>query len=137
MSWSIDEAALNDHEAIRALLVGAGLPVPDGDVARDEGRVVGCIGHERHGPSDEALLRSLAVSSDARRRGVGRALVLSRLERLRERPVYLLTISAAPFFARLGFERIERARVSDALRSSRQFAIHACDSAVVMRRPRG
>lgn len=141
-SLRIDEAAFTDHAAIVALLAGAALPVPGPEdapvrmlVARDAGAVVGCIGFERGGPA--ALLRSLAISPDLRRQGLGRALVgelLPQLARNGVTEVALLTTSAADFFARLGFTPIARARLPPSLAHSRELTTDCCASAICMLR---
>jgi N-acetylglutamate synthase-like GNAT family acetyltransferase len=51
--------------------------------------------------------------------------------------VYLLTMLASPFFEKLGFERIPREQVPPDIGRSREFELHACDDAVVMRRHLG
>ncbi|MCB1163782.1 MAG: GNAT family N-acetyltransferase [Candidatus Latescibacteria bacterium] len=128
--------------AVAGLLRAAGLPVPGEDdapvqmrVLREDGRVLACAGYERHG--DFALLRSVAVDAGARGRGLGRALatgVLDELARAGVAAVCLLTLDAAPFFARLGFAPIPRDAVPAPLLASREFALHHCDSAQTLRR---
>jgi amino-acid N-acetyltransferase len=104
-------------------------------VARRDNRIVGTAGLEIH--SDGALLRSLAVSSDLRSRGLGTALVESALqmaEELTVRDVYLLTFTAENYFQRFGFQRLDRDDVPGSVRTSVQFT-HACPStALVMRK---
>jgi amino-acid N-acetyltransferase len=77
-------------------------------VAEDDTRMItGCIGLQEHG--DIGLLRSLAVTPDARDSAVGRALVATveeaaasrRMERL-----YLPTTTANDFFARYGYQAV-------------------------------
>lgn len=137
---TIEPAAFNDA-AVSALLTAAGLPVPGADdapvqmrVLREAGRVLACAGYERHG--EGALLRSVAVAAEARGRGLGRRLVaaaLAELEAQGAREVYLLTLEAAGFFAHLGFVPIARTQVPAAVLAAREFAIHCCDSAHVLR----
>lgn len=139
---AIEPAPFNDA-TVGALLTAAGLPIPGAEdapvqmrVLREAGRVQACAGYERHG--EAALLRSVAVAAEARGRGLGRALVGAVLEELAEqdaREVYLLTLEAAGFFAGLGFASIARAKVPKAVLAAREFSIHCCDSAQVMRRP--
>jgi amino-acid N-acetyltransferase len=140
---AVEVAAFNDGPAIAALLAEASLPVPDADdapvrmvVTREAGRVIGCAGWERHGPA--ALLRSVAVRAEARKRGVGLALVRAALMQVAVegvREVVLLTNDADPFFAKLGFVRIERAALPEPVRASRQVTTACCASAVSMRLP--
>ncbi|MBP1807758.1 arsenic resistance N-acetyltransferase ArsN2 [Rubellimicrobium aerolatum] len=101
-----------------------------------EGATVGFGGYERHG--DAALLRSLVVLPVARGQGLGRETVRLLLHRAAEegaRHAYLLTTSAAPFFERLGFARVERASAPEAIRASRQAASLCPTSAALMARP--
>ena len=104
-------------------------------VARLGHRIVGTAGLEIH--SDGALLRSVAVSSDVRGRGVGTVLVESALhmaEELSVRDVYLLTFTAETYFRRFGFQPLDRDHVPGSVRASVQFT-HACPStALVMRK---
>ena len=104
-------------------------------VARLDHRIVGTAALEIH--SDGALLRSVAVSSVVRGRGLGAELVESALhvaEELSVRDVYLLTFTAENYFQRFGFQLLDRGDVPAAVRTSVQFT-HACPStASVMRR---
>ena len=45
----------------------------------------------------------------------------------------LLTLDADAFFARFGFAPVDRERVPETVRASREFTIHHCDRAVCMR----
>lgn len=66
--------------------------------------IVGCAGLEVY--SRSAVLRSVAVTPTMRGRRLGRRLVEAALDEARRqqvRTVYLFTVHAAPFFARLGF----------------------------------
>lgn len=100
-----------------------------------DGRVLGYIGLELLG--SVALLRSLVVAEDARGRGHGSALVEHAARHARAAGVedlYLLTTTAADFFAAHGFERIDRSAVPTAIAESREFADLCPASAIVMRR---
>jgi amino-acid N-acetyltransferase len=142
LSLEIDDHAHNDHDQVAALLKESELPVPDADdppvhllVVRGEGRIVACAGWERY--RSQALVRSVAVRASSRRNGVGRALVERICERLAQGGVsdaYLLTKTAEPFFAQLGFSRIDRGVVPDPIRSSREFSMDCCAKAICMRR---
>lgn len=84
---------------------------------------------------DFALLRSIAVSEALRGQGRARAIVTA-LEALAGasgfRALYLLTESADRYFEGLGYARVERADVPEAVRACRQFASLCPDDAVVM-----
>ena len=74
---------------------------------------------------DVALLRSLAVSADARSSGMGTALVRhveSYAVSQGVRTLYLLTTTAEGFFARLGYASVAREAAPPAIRSTPEFA---------------
>jgi arsenate reductase len=118
-----------DLDAVRALLSRLHLPADDVGgskqtfiVARTGDELVGCVGLERYG--DDALLRSLAVTPRMQGSGVGKALyakAVSEAGKSGTHALYLLTTTAAPFFAKAGFARIDRAEVPLALRESAEF----------------
>lgn len=123
---SLRQAGPADWPAISALLSALQLPL-DGArehlahflLAHQGGELVGCAGIERHG--DIGLLRSVAVAPGLQRQGLGRRLLAPLLAEARQRglrQVYLLTTTAADYFARLGFTRVERAALPAALQAS-------------------
>ena len=143
---AIRAAQASDLTAVRALLLEADLPAdgledqfgPRYAVAEaggaSEGGLVGAAGVEVYGAI--GLLRSVVVAPSHRGTGLGRALVADRLAWARRQgltAVYLLTTTATDFFARLGFERVEREGVPPAIRASREFASVCPSTAVVMR----
>lgn len=72
----------------------------------------------------EALLRSLVVEASHRGTGGGRTLVAAAEEHARAegvRSVYLLTTTAAPFFERLGYSRVDRACAPATIQATREF----------------
>jgi GNAT superfamily N-acetyltransferase len=79
-------------------------------------------GFELHGRS--ALLRSVVIDGASRGRGYGHTLVRRLLDEIRGRgadAVYLLTETAAPFFATLGFMPCDRDRAPAEIAGTRQF----------------
>ena len=99
----------------------------------DRGTWLGVVGVERYG--NEALLRSLAVSPAARKRGLGAKLVaavelLARARRYRR--VVLLTTDAQAYFSRLGYQPVERQTLSKALAASTQLTSLCPTTATVM-----
>lgn len=144
MAAAIRPARAADLADALALLVAAGLPTAGvaehfparSLVVRDpaSGVLVAVAGVELHGAY--GLLRSVAVSSDARGRGLGReigaaAIDLARREGLRE--LFLLTTTADGFFPRFGFERISREELPAELGASEELRGACPASAVVMR----
>ncbi len=128
-----------DLDGISTLLRESRLPVdglPDAlahaVVASRGRRIVGCVALELH--DGVALLRSLAVSANARGRGIGARLTSEALEVARTlgtRDVYLLTETARDFFPRFGFAVEDRAAAPAVLQSSVEFR-SACPASAVM-----
>jgi amino-acid N-acetyltransferase len=103
-------------------------------VARRDGAVIGSAGLEVYG--DAALLRSVAVAPEERGRGIGDRLTTAAIELARTQGVarlYLLTETAAPYFARRGFEPIPRSEVEPGLHASAEFTGACPESAQAMR----
>ncbi len=95
----------------------------------------GVIGLELYPPV--ALLRSLAVASASRGQGVGTALLLDAEHYARKRDVeeiYLLTTTAEKFFARHGYEKIERDDAPPAIRDTQEFSSVCPVSSALMRK---
>ncbi len=140
MRMDIRSAQQEDHSAVLQLLQQSDLP-QDGLsdhwattlVARDGSQVVGSAALELYGAS--ALLRSVAVEPSRRGQGLGQRLTQAALDLAKQRgvkAVYLLTETAAHFFARFGFRRISRSDVLPEVQRSVEFT-HACPkSAQVM-----
>jgi N-acetylglutamate synthase-like GNAT family acetyltransferase len=114
-----------------ALLQAQGLPISDITDERlehfffvgSDGPPTGLVGLELYGT--DALLRSLIVVADARCKGLGSMLVdhAEQYAATRSvRSIYLLTTTAAAFFRRLGYKRIERSQAPAAIERTRQFA---------------
>ena len=117
--------------AVRRLLADAELPTEDLTAAHlphffgcgDEDALQGVIGLELCG--EDALLRSLAVHAATRARGCGRALVEKAERHAREqgvRRLYLMTTTAADFFARLGYKELERNEAPASIRATSEFS---------------
>jgi amino-acid N-acetyltransferase len=138
---TITAATPADVDAIKALLEANDLPTAGVDehwktfiIARDGEHVVGCGGAEAY--QFAALIRSIAVTPDARSRGVGRRMVRQLLDRLASRGIrefYLLTTTAEEYFRKRGFKTIDRDEVHPQLLASREFQDACPSSAVCMR----
>jgi N-acetylglutamate synthase-like GNAT family acetyltransferase len=84
-----------------------------------------------------ALLRSVVVTENKRRRGSGSLMVRKILEHAKDtgvREAWLLTIDAEPFFSSLGFSKAERANAPAAIAATSQFRDLCPASAVLMRK---
>lgn len=140
-SYVILPADRSDWTAIQSLVSASGLPLDDLEghldstiVAREGGGIVGCAALELYG--HDALLRSVAVRASRRGDGIGLALTAAAIELARRhhvQTIWLLTETAADFFPRFGFERVERAVVPAAVRASVEFTTVCPGSATVMR----
>ncbi|UCC73433.1 MAG: GNAT family N-acetyltransferase [Gemmatimonadota bacterium] len=130
-----------DLPAVLSLLNACGLPeaglaCSPGTlilVARTDGELVGCAALELYG--QHAFLRSVAVAAAQRGRGLGDRLTEAALDlacRLRVVEVHLLTEGAEGFFARHGFEPVDRSQVPVAVTGSVEFTSCCCSSATSM-----
>lgn len=120
----------SDMPTVLALLDNSGLPTSDLQeidglriwVIESADSICGVVALEPFG--SEGLLRSLAVASDHRGRGIGRVLV-GRLEADARaegvRKLVLLTQTAETFFRELGYRNIDRGQVSDEMRQCAEF----------------
>jgi amino-acid N-acetyltransferase len=105
-------------------------------VARDgAGRLVGCIGMERH--DGLGLLRSAAVTPELQRSGLGTKLTEAVLQdgaRQGLSEVLLLTSTARDFFAKkFGFAVTGRDAYDKRLAQSPEWRLPCCSSAVLMK----
>jgi amino-acid N-acetyltransferase len=137
--YTIRPATATDWPQIAGLLTTADLPLDGADqhlddfyvVVRADSAPAGVAGLEVYGTV--ALLRSVVVAE--RGQGLGQALVQHVLDAARARgirQIVLLTTTAADFFPRFGFHRIERAAAPAAVQASREFQVACPASAVVM-----
>jgi amino-acid N-acetyltransferase len=134
---------LSPNPEVEALLTEAQLPVADLannrslDLLgfRDGGRLVGVVGIEVYG--GVGLLRSLAVAPAHRNAGLGDSLV-SKAEawaaKQKVKTLYLLTTTAAPFFARRGYEAVPRSEAPAAIAATAQFSDLCPASSTFMRK---
>jgi amino-acid N-acetyltransferase len=119
-----------DLTAIESLLQNAGLPTEDIRgipglrtwVIETGGTLRGAVALEPF--AHEGILRSLAITPDARSHGLGRRLVAqlesdARIDGVRK--LVLLTQTAETFFNSLGYQIISRDDVSDVVKGSAQF----------------
>jgi amino-acid N-acetyltransferase len=126
--------------AARSLIHDAGLPLDGlGDVptvvfgALEDDELVGVAALERYG--EHGLLRSVAVAASRRGEGIGSLLVAAVERHAREiglNEIYLLTDTAAAFFATRGYEVIARDQGSPAVMASIEWTVACGESAVPM-----
>jgi amino-acid N-acetyltransferase len=142
-SFGVRAATRDDLPAIERMLGDNHLPLAGVRealetfiVAEFDGALVGVGGLELC--CDDALLRSVAVASDWRDRGVGRAIVtrlIADAEARGLRGLYLLTTTAERYFPSFGFRQITRDEVPEAVRATTEFTSACPASAAVMTRP--
>ena len=102
-------------------------------VMRDGTRLVGVVGLEVVGES--SLLRSLAVLPRYRNKGIASELVRKMEEYARSKGIeklYLLTITAEEFFAKQGYQEINRRSAPDALQVTTEFRSICPSTAICM-----
>jgi amino-acid N-acetyltransferase len=139
--WIIRNAQDGDRDTVHELLLAADLCYEDIAahltrgfvVAECAGAIVGTAGLELC--DDSGLLRSVVVEPTFRGTGIGAALIRNRLDHAREVPlrsVYLLTLTAERYFARLGFTAVGRASVPTEIQQTVEFSRLCPESAVVM-----
>jgi glycerol 3-phosphatase-2 len=136
---SIVRAGASHEAGIRALLDGAGLSA-EGGWGRDAETMVALLGSEVVATSaadvrdEDAYLRSVAVREDVRGTRLGMltvAAVVRDSRRRGARRVWLVTETAASFFERLGFARVDRGTLPQWIAD---LSDHCRESAVPMRR---
>jgi len=138
----IEYARANDRPEIEGLLSAGLLPTDGFDlalgtavVAREDGRIVGCAAIEPYG--SVALLRSVCVAPGHRGIGLVRRLV-ERAEAvaaaLEVAELFLLTETAADWFARLGYVPDSRDSAPAAIQTSPEFTGACPESAALYRK---
>lgn len=139
----IRPALPDDLAILQRWLAAAGLPIADLTdahmqdflIAESAGQPAGMIGLEPY--SDCGLLRSLIVAESNRGSGLGAQLVaaLEELAAARDlQELWLLTIDADPFFARLGYAVMQRVDAPGAIQESAEFSSLCPGDAVLMRK---
>jgi amino-acid N-acetyltransferase len=125
-----------DEDQIRQLLADSELPYQDITASHlrhfligwDGSKFAGVVGLEIMG--EFALLRSLAVATQYRGRGIASALVARAEDHAMSQgveAVYLLTMTAAGLFEKLGYSRVDRTAVPAVVKETSEFQ-HLCPS---------
>jgi amino-acid N-acetyltransferase len=136
----LQTATREDAESIRILLERSGLPTsdlasskPEFVVAYEGSALIGAGALQRF--DGVALLRSVAVASSRRGRGIGRLIVQELERRARVAQVtelLLLTQTAERFFEHQGYRTIDRQSVPRAVQASEEFRSLCPTSATCM-----
>ncbi len=129
----------SDVAALNAALRAAGLPEANADrvdlfkFVHPSREVAGYAGLEGEAP--DILLRSFIVRDGERGAGLGAAMLASVLAEVRSRSatrVWLLTTTAAAFFSKNGFQKIERAAAPATISKTEEFASVCPSTAICM-----
>lgn len=125
---------------IKALLKQCKLPDEDVSIhlnnfiiAKVGEEIIGIVGLEAY--DETGLLRSFAVTERFRGKGLGTALyerIVAHAHLVGINSFYLLTTTATVFFERSGFKVVERERVPEVIRGSREFAEFCPETATCM-----
>ena len=137
---TLQKAIATDRTNVLNLLNALHLPTVDLPssldnfiIAKETNTVIGTGGIEQFG--QVALLRSLAVATDQQGKGLGDLLYLALMELAESKgvhQVFLITNTAADFFAKRGFTKIERTLVPEVIQNTAQFTSVCPSSAIVM-----
>ena len=128
---------------VETMLVAAGLPVSDLSHSpnlsllgvRQNGQLLGAIGIEAYGI--DGLLRSLVVTPACRNTGLGLSLLSDAESWAAARGIttlYLLTTTAAQFFARRGYETVTRSEAPASIAATALFKDLCPASSAFMRK---
>ena len=128
---TINKFSQNDKKIVLDLLSKADLPIADLTtkkmrnfmVARDgDNHILGVVGVETY--QEIGLLRSLAVDPAYRGKGIGLQLT-RRMESFAKhngiRALYLLTMTAADFFVKIGYKVTHRDKVPDSIGKTEEY----------------
>lgn len=134
-------ATAEDLSQIKELLEASQLPGSDIDlgkqfflVALHNQTVIGTIALEVY--DNSALLRSFAVDAHFRSQQIGERLYREAVAQSRQKGIshlFLLTTTADRYFDRLGWQRIGRDEVPDAIGATTEFASLCPLSSIVMK----
>lgn len=124
-----ETATYHDLEAIAKLLADNNLPLAGIEsahirfmVMRDGDAIIAAAAIE--GDAPDGLLRSVVVDRAYQQQGLGATLIDRVISEAKEKgynSLYLLTETASPFFAQLGFEIISREEAPTTIQASGEF----------------
>lgn len=135
------QATVTDLPEIKELLSKSNIMIDDIEkfvshtlVIKEQERIIAVGALELYG--SEALLRSVAVDSTVRNRGLGKE-IYSDLQRVAQvcgvSQLYLLTETAEAFFRKMGFETVSRDVAPESIKNTSQFSSLCPSSATLMR----
>ena len=140
-TMNIVPASQNSFTAAIRLLESCSLPTQDIHpgtqlfVMEEGDRVIGTIAVEYNW--DHALLRSLSVDEDFRKKGIGEELVSFIEDYVKKQGVlhiFILTTTAAGFFSKRGYTKMEREEVPEFIQQTSEFSSVCPASAIIMKK---
>lgn len=138
---NIVPASQNSFSAAIALLKKNNLPTEDLDsgkqlfVVEEGDEVIATIAVEYD--YNNALLRSLSVSEEKRRTGIGAELVRFVEDYVAEQGVqniFLLTTTASQFFSIRGYQIVYRSNVPDFIKNTKEYSFICASSSILMKK---
>jgi amino-acid N-acetyltransferase len=138
---NIVPASQNSFSAAIALLKKNSLPTEDIDpgkqlfVVEEGDNVVATVAVEYN--YNDALLRSLSVSKEKRKSGIGAELVEfieGYVQKQGVQRMYLLTTTAATFFSKRGYATIDRDNVPEFIKNTKEYSAICSSSSTVMKK---
>ena len=138
---NIVPASQNSFSAAIALLKKNNLPTEDLDsgkqlfVVEEGDEVIATIAVEYD--YNNALLRSLSVSEEKRRTGIGAELVRFVEDYVAEQGVqniFLLTTTASQFFSSRGYQIVDRSNVPDFIKNTKEYSFICASSSILMKK---
>jgi N-acetylglutamate synthase-like GNAT family acetyltransferase len=126
---NIRERRESDFDRVRVLLENAGLPVKGIDrtrgwVAEEDGQIASHIALEE--TSDAVVLRSLATTPSAQRRGFARALMESAEQQAGSRAILLRTKTVGPWVLKRGYVPAQPEQIPQSVRATSEFEGSLC-----------
>lgn len=138
---NIVPASQNSFTAAIDLLKKNNLPTEDIDagtqlfVVEEGDKVIATVAVEYD--YDNALLRSLSVSEEKRKTGIGADLVNFIEDYVQKQGVqnlFLLTTTAADFFTKRGYYIIDRSNVPEFIKNTKEYRVICASSSTLMKK---
>jgi len=138
---NIVPASQNSFTAAIDLLKKNNLPTEDINsgtqlfVLEENDGVIGTVAVEYD--FNVALVRSLSVAEGKRKSGIGEILVRfieNYVHKQGVHSVYLLTTTAENFFLKKGYKRIDRTKVPDFIKNTKEYSVLCSSSSTLMKK---
>lgn len=138
---NIVPASQNSFTAAIDLLKKNSLPTEDIDpgtqlfVVEEGDKVIATVAVEYD--YDNALLRSLSVSQEKRKTGIGAELVNfieGYVQKQGVQNIFLLTTTAAEFFSKRGYKIIDRSNLPEFIKNTKEYSVFCASSSALMKK---